>query len=82
MDRKDLRTLKNLADVSMRPIYLIFQRWWWSKEVPEDWRKASLEPTFKGGKSDDLRNYKHDNLTLESKKLMEQVLQGEGGEWK
>ncbi|KAK4811034.1 hypothetical protein QYF61_015738 [Mycteria americana] len=71
-ERIHLRTLRNLADVPMRPLYLIFQRSQRSEEVPDDWRKASVESTFKGGKRDKWVNYRCDSLTLVSKKLMEQ----------
>lgn len=74
-ERMHLRTQRNLTDISVKPLYLIFQGSQRSKEVSDDNRKESVESAFKGAKRDELVNYRHDSLTLVSKKLMEQVLQ-------
>ena len=40
-------------------------------EVPKDWKKANVTPTFKTGKKKDLGNYRLVSLTLISGKVME-----------
>jgi len=47
------QVLSELEDVFAEPLPIIFERSWRTGEVPEDWRKASVNPVFKKGKKDD-----------------------------
>ncbi|PKU42688.1 rna-directed dna polymerase from mobile element hypothetical protein [Limosa lapponica baueri] len=51
------RVLRELADVIVKLISIIFDKSWRTGEVPEDWRKANVMPVFKKGKKEDLGNY-------------------------
>ncbi|GAB0195585.1 hypothetical protein GRJ2_002023800 [Grus japonensis] len=44
------RVLRELADVIVRPLSIIFQQSWESGEVPVDWKLANVVPIFKKGK--------------------------------
>lgn len=41
------RVLKELVDVMVGPLSLIYQRSWQSGEVPADWNLASITPIYK-----------------------------------
>lgn len=64
--------LNELADVIAKPLF-IFQRSWRAEEKPEDWRKASITPTFKIHKKEDPGSYRQVSLTSSPRKVMEQL---------
>jgi len=43
------RVLRLLVDVIAEPLSIIFERFWRTGEVPEDWRKTNVTPIFKKG---------------------------------
>ncbi|PKU45707.1 rna-directed dna polymerase from mobile element jockey- hypothetical protein [Limosa lapponica baueri] len=65
---------KELADVTAKPLSIIFEKSWRTGEVPEVWRKASITPVFKKGKKEDPGNYRLISLTSTPGKVMEQLI--------
>ena len=51
------RVLRELADVTAKPLSLISERSWQSGEVPGDWRKGNIAPIFKKGRNKEPGNY-------------------------
>jgi len=47
------------------------------REVPEDWRLASMTPIYKKGCKEDLGNCRPISLTLVPGKVMEQIILSE-----
>jgi len=66
--------LRELADVIAEPLSIIFERFWRTGEVPEDWRKANVIPIFKKGKKEDPGNYRLVSLNSIPGKVMEQII--------
>lgn len=48
--------LRELAHVIARPLFVIFERSWGMREVPEDWRKGNVIPVFKNCEKEELGN--------------------------
>jgi len=69
-----LGVLRELADIIAKPLSIIFERSRRTGEVPEEWRKANVTPSFKKGKKEDPGNYKPVSLTSITEKMMEQLI--------
>ncbi|KAK4810207.1 hypothetical protein QYF61_011801 [Mycteria americana] len=68
------RVLRELAEVLNKPLSIIYQQSWLSKEVPVDWRLANVTPNYKKGRKEDSGNDRSVSLTLVPRKLMEQII--------
>ena len=66
--------LRELAEVTAKLLFIMFNRLWRMEEVPEDWRKASVSPGYKKSKQKELQNYKPVSLTSIPGEVMEQLM--------
>ncbi|PKU49487.1 rna-directed dna polymerase from mobile element jockey-like [Limosa lapponica baueri] len=73
-DGKHPRVLRELADVIVKPLSIIFEKSWRTGEVPEDWRKVNVTPVFKKGKNKDPGNYRPISPISIPGKVMEQLI--------
>ncbi|KAK4831728.1 hypothetical protein QYF61_018858 [Mycteria americana] len=69
------RLPKELANVIMGPLSMIFQQSWESGEFPVHWKLVNV-PIFKKGKKEDCGNYRPVSLTSVPRKIMEKVILG------
>ena len=65
------RVLRDLADTVVRLLSIVFEKWWRSGDIPEDWKKANVTPIYKEGLKEDPGNYRPISLTSIPEKVME-----------
>jgi len=68
------RQLQELGEVLTKPLSIIFQQFWLSKEVPVDWKIANGEPIREKGRKGDLGSYRPFSLTSVLGKVIEQII--------
>ena len=68
-----LRVLREMVKVIVKLLSIIYQHSWSTREVPEDWRLASVAHIYKKGSKEDLGNYRPVSLTSVPGKDMEQI---------
>ncbi|KAJ7426167.1 hypothetical protein WISP_18103 [Willisornis vidua] len=68
------RILKELADVIIKPLSMIFEQSWESREVPADWKLVNGVTIFKNSKKEYPGNYRPVSLTSVSGKVVERII--------
>ena len=68
------RVLRDLADIIVRSLLIVFERSWQLGEVPQDWKKLSVTASFKRGNKDDLGNYQLVSLTSILSNMIKQII--------
>ena len=68
------RLLKDLSNVIMLPLAMIYNASFQEGLVPQDWRIANVTPIFKKGSKSDAGNYRPVSLTSVICKVMESIL--------
>ncbi|KAK4806706.1 hypothetical protein QYF61_027707 [Mycteria americana] len=64
------RVLRELAEVLTKPLSILYQQSWLTREVPVDWRLTNVTPIYKKGQKEDLGNYRPVSLTLVVRKVI------------
>ena len=72
----DPRVLRELADVAVKPLSIVFRQSWLTGDVPAGWSLANVMPIFKKSWKDDPGSYRPISLTLVPGKVMEQIISG------
>ncbi|KFM03700.1 hypothetical protein AS27_15612, partial [Aptenodytes forsteri] len=68
------RVLRELVEVLTKPLSILYQQSWLTREVPVDWRLANVTPIYKKGQKEDLGNCRPVGLTSVPGKVMEQII--------
>ncbi|PKU43363.1 retrovirus-related pol polyprotein from type-1 retrotransposable element hypothetical protein [Limosa lapponica baueri] len=68
------RVLRELAEVLIEPLSIIYEQSWLIMEVRVDWRLANVIPIYRKGWKDDPRNYRPVSLTSVLGNVMEQII--------
>ncbi|PKU31448.1 rna-directed dna polymerase from mobile element jockey-like [Limosa lapponica baueri] len=69
-----LRVLRELVEVLIKPLSIIYQQSWLIREVPVDWKLGTVTPIYKNSQKEDPGNYRPVSLTSVSGKVKEQII--------
>ena len=75
-DRLHPRVLRELVDVVDKPLSMIFQQSWLTRNVPVDWRLENVMLIFKKGRKDDPCSYRPISFTSVPWKVIEWIISG------
>ncbi|KAK4818148.1 hypothetical protein QYF61_007296 [Mycteria americana] len=67
------RVLRELVEVLTKPLSILYQQSWVTREVPAGWRLANVTPIYRKGPKEDPGNYRPLSLTSVLGKVMEQI---------
>ena len=68
------RVLRELVELLTKPLSIIYQQSWLTREVPVDWKLANVIPIHKKGWKEDAGNYRPVSVTLLSGKVIEHIV--------
>ncbi|GAB0188589.1 mitochondrial enolase superfamily member 1 [Grus japonensis] len=68
------RVLRELVEVFTKPLSIIYQQSWLTREVPVDWKLANVTPIYKKVQKEDPRNYRSVSLISALEKVTEQII--------
>jgi len=68
------RVLRALAEELAKPLSIIYQQSWRTREVPDDWRITNVTTIYKKGWKEDPGNYRPVSLTSMQGKIMERFI--------
>jgi len=72
-DRNHQSMLRDLAEMLIQPLSIIYQQSWLNGEVPANWRLANVTPIYKKGWKEDPVDFRPVSLTLVLGKVMKQI---------
>jgi len=58
LDGIHLRVLREMVEELAKPLSIIYQQFWLTGEVPDDWRIADVTPIYKKCQKEDAGNYR------------------------
>ncbi|KAK4833053.1 hypothetical protein QYF61_027555, partial [Mycteria americana] len=68
------RVLRELAEVLIKLLSIIYQQSWLTGEVPVDWKLTNVTPIYKNSQKEDSGNYRPVSLTSVPEKVMERII--------
>jgi len=74
------RELREVVEQMAKPLSIIYQQSWLTREVTDDWRIASVTPTYKKGRKEDPGSYRPVRLTSVPGKITECIHQACAGQ--
>lgn len=72
-DTIHLRMLKELDNVTVRPLSITYGESWRLRDIPEDWEKANVTPNYKIDSKEELGNYRPISQMSIPGKVKEQI---------